>query len=70
VKQKFETYFPNNFHKKFPWVRDPFHAYSHENDFPLSKKEHLIELSSDIGLKIQVCDLGFLSILDLAFSQK
>jgi hypothetical protein len=40
-------------------VRDPFQAYSHENDFSLSKKEHLIELSSASGLKIQFCDLGF-----------
>jgi hypothetical protein len=35
-----------------------FQAYNHENDLSLSKKEQLIELSSDSGLKMQFCDLG------------
>jgi hypothetical protein len=47
MKQKFETYFPNNFYEKFLWVRNPFQAYNHENDLSLSKKEQLLELSSD-----------------------
>jgi hypothetical protein len=60
VKQKSETYYPNNFYETFLWDRDPFQAYNNENYLLLSKKEHLIELSNDSGLKIQFCDLGFL----------
>jgi hypothetical protein len=52
-------YFPNNFYEKFLWVHDPFQAYNHENDLSLSKREHLIDLSSDSCLKIQFGDLGF-----------
>jgi hypothetical protein len=33
-----------------------FQAYNHENDISLSKKEQLIELSSDSGLKMQFSD--------------
>jgi hypothetical protein len=40
------------------WVREPFRAYNHENDLLLLKKEQLLELSSDSGLKVQYCDLG------------
>jgi hypothetical protein len=58
VKQKIETYFPNNFYEKFLWVRDPFQACNHENDPSLSKKEQLLELSSDGALKMKLCDLG------------
>jgi hypothetical protein len=36
-----------------------FEAYNHENDLSLSKKDQLIELSSDSGLKMQFHDLGF-----------
>jgi hypothetical protein len=53
LKQQFETYFPNNFYDKFLWVRDPFHADTHENNLSLSKTEQLIELSNDSGLKMQ-----------------
>jgi hypothetical protein len=35
-----------------------FQAYNHENDLSLSKKEQLIELSSDSRLKMQFRDLG------------
>jgi hypothetical protein len=35
-----------------------FQAYNHENDLSLPKKEQLIELSSDSGLKMQCRDLG------------
>jgi hypothetical protein len=59
VKQKLETYFTNNFYEKFLWVRDPFRAYSRETDLSLSKKEQLLELSSDRGPKMQFLDLGF-----------
>jgi hypothetical protein len=57
VKQKFQTYFTNKFYEKFLWVRDQFQAYNHENDLSLSKKEQLLELSSDSGLKMQFRDL-------------
>jgi hypothetical protein len=36
-----------------------FQAYNHENDLSLSKKEQLIEVSSESGLKMQFRDLGF-----------
>jgi hypothetical protein len=54
LKQKIETYFPNNFYETFLWVRDPFQAYNHENDLLLSKKEQLL----DNWLKMQFRDLG------------
>jgi hypothetical protein len=36
-----------------------FQAYNHENELSLSKKEQLIELSSDSGLKMQFRYRGF-----------
>jgi hypothetical protein len=33
-------------------------AHNHKNDLSLSKKEQLLELSSDNGLKMQFRDLG------------
>jgi hypothetical protein len=58
VKQKFDIYFTNNFYEKFLWVRDQCQAYNDENYLSLSKKEQLLELSSDSGLKMQFRDHG------------